>query len=70
MIKPDAYIHMGKCISEMEKNGFVISNLRMTKMTAKDAESIKIIIFSLFSKSKRENISFFLYIKNLNSIFL
>ncbi len=33
MIKPDAYLHMGKCITEMEKNGFIISNLRMTKMT-------------------------------------
>jgi len=33
MIKPDAYIHIGKCITEMEKNGFMISNLRMTKMT-------------------------------------
>ena len=37
MIKPDAYTHIGKIISAVEKNGFVIGNLKMTKMTLNDA---------------------------------
>lgn len=38
MIKPDAYMHIGKVFMEIEKNDFKISNVRMTKMTKKDAE--------------------------------
>ena len=30
LIKPDAYIHSGKIIEMIEKNGFKISNIRMT----------------------------------------
>jgi nucleoside diphosphate kinase len=37
MIKPDAYLNIGKIITDIENSGFVISNLRMTKMTEKDA---------------------------------
>lgn len=33
MIKPDAYLHIGKIIDVIEKSGLIISNLRMTKMT-------------------------------------
>lgn len=32
MIKPDAYLHIGKVFMEIEKNDFKISNVRMTKM--------------------------------------
>lgn len=33
MIKPDAYNNIGKIIDAIEKNGFNISNLKMTKFT-------------------------------------
>lgn len=33
MIKPDAYLHIGKIISRVEESGLNISNLRMTRMT-------------------------------------
>lgn len=33
MIKPDAYLHIGKIIEEIENSGFTIGNIRMTKMT-------------------------------------
>lgn len=32
MIKPDAYTNIGNIIDAIEKNGFVIGNLKMTKM--------------------------------------
>lgn len=37
MIKPDAYTHIGKIITAIEKSGFVIGNLKMTKMTINDS---------------------------------
>lgn len=37
MIKPDAYTHIGKIIDAIERNGFVIGNLKMTKMSLSDA---------------------------------
>lgn len=40
MIKPDAYLHIGKIIKEIENEGFVIGNIRMTKMTVQDAAGI------------------------------
>ena len=33
MIKPDAYVHIGKIIDRIEKEGFVIGNLKMTHLT-------------------------------------
>ena len=38
MIKPDCYKNIGKIISLIEKNGFVISNIKMAKMTLRDAQ--------------------------------
>ncbi|CAD8056661.1 unnamed protein product [Paramecium sonneborni] len=38
MIKPDAYTHIGKIITAIEKNGFVIGNLKMTRMQIADAQ--------------------------------
>lgn len=38
MIKPDAYIYIGKIITAIEKSGFVIGNLKMTKMSLFDAQ--------------------------------
>jgi len=38
MIKPDAYTHIGKIIAEIEAAGFLISNVKMTKMSLPDAE--------------------------------
>lgn len=37
MIKPDAYINMGKIITAIEENGFQISNIRICKLNIKDA---------------------------------
>jgi len=37
MIKPDAYANIGKIITVIEKSGLLISNVKMTKMTLKDA---------------------------------
>ena len=37
MIKPDAYTNIGNIIDAIEKSGFIISNLKMTKMTLQDA---------------------------------
>lgn len=37
MIKPDAYASIGKIITVIEKSGLLISNVKMTKMTLKDA---------------------------------
>lgn len=37
MIKPDAYTHIGKIVNAIEKSGFVIGNLKMTKMSMADA---------------------------------
>ena len=37
MIKPDAYNNIGKILSAIEKEGFVIGNLKMTKMSIQDA---------------------------------
>ncbi len=33
MIKPDAYTHIGKIIEAIERNGFTINNIKMSKMT-------------------------------------
>lgn len=38
MIKPDAYNHIGKILSAIEKDGFLIGNIKMTKMTLQDAQ--------------------------------
>ena len=38
MIKPDCYKHIGKIVSAIEKGGFVISNIKMAKMTLKDSQ--------------------------------
>ena len=38
MIKPDAYMNMGKIINMVEEQGFTISNIKMAKMTQQDAE--------------------------------
>eukprot|EP01017_Pseudomicrothorax_dubius_P021420 TRINITY_DN2308_c0_g1_i2.p1 TRINITY_DN2308_c0_g1~~TRINITY_DN2308_c0_g1_i2.p1 ORF type:complete len:187 (-),score=44.58 TRINITY_DN2308_c0_g1_i2:700-1260(-) len=38
MIKPDAYNHIGKIVDAIERTGFIISNLKMTKMTLRDAQ--------------------------------
>jgi len=37
MIKPDAYTHIGKIIDAVERSGFVIGNLKMTRMSLSDA---------------------------------
>lgn len=37
MIKPDAYTNIGKIIDRIEKSGFVIGNLKMTRMNINDA---------------------------------
>lgn len=34
LIKPDAYVHTGKIIDYIYKNGFIISRLKMGKFTA------------------------------------
>ena len=33
MIKPDAYTNIGKIIDIIERNGFTIANLKMTKFS-------------------------------------
>ena len=38
MIKPDAYMQIGKIINMIEEQGFTISNLKMLKMGTQDAE--------------------------------
>ena len=38
MIKPDAYLHMGKIIDMVEQTGFIIANLKLAKLSASDAE--------------------------------
>lgn len=38
MIKPDAYGNIGKILTRIEQDGFRISNIKMTKMTLKDAQ--------------------------------
>lgn len=37
MIKPDAYSNIGKVIDIIERSGFTIANIKMTKFTHKDA---------------------------------
>merc|ERR1712110_84111 len=37
MIKPDAYKHIGKILTEIENAGFIISNLRLAKMSVANA---------------------------------
>jgi len=37
MIKPDAYNNIGKIVEAIESSGFIIANLKMTKMTLRDA---------------------------------
>merc|ERR1719235_61328 len=38
LVKPDAYPHLGKIIAEVYKMNFIISQMRMVKMTKADAE--------------------------------
>merc|ERR1719398_200370 len=38
LVKPDAYPHLGKIISEVYKMNFIIAQMRMVKMTKADAE--------------------------------
>jgi nucleoside-diphosphate kinase len=38
MIKPDCYTNMGKIIQLIEQNGFLISNLKMIKLSLRDAQ--------------------------------
>ena len=38
MIKPDCYKNIGKIISAIEQSGFVISNIKMTKMELQDSQ--------------------------------
>merc|ERR1719235_1555779 len=38
LVKPDAYQHLGKIIAEIYKMHFIISQIRMVKMTKADAE--------------------------------
>lgn len=38
MVKPDAYTNIGKIIDAIEKNNFIISNIKMTKLTIQDAK--------------------------------
>merc|ERR1719160_1103104 len=38
LVKPDAYPHLGKIIKEIYKMNFIISQMRMVKMTKADAE--------------------------------
>merc|ERR1719482_1822585 len=38
LVKPDAYQHLGKIICEVYKMGFVISQMKMVKLTRADAE--------------------------------
>merc|ERR1719353_1047796 len=38
LVKPDAYPHLGKIISEIYKMDFIISQMRMVKMTRADVE--------------------------------
>jgi hypothetical protein len=37
MIKPDAYNYIGKIISAIERDGFLIGNIKMTKMSLMDS---------------------------------
>ena len=38
MIRPDGYLNFGKIINQFEDNGFTIGNIKMARMTRKDAE--------------------------------
>merc|ERR1719398_670394 len=38
LVKPDAYPHLGKIIAEVYKMGFVISKMKMVKLSKADAE--------------------------------
>ena len=55
MIKPDAYTKIGKIIEAIEKNGFVISNLKMVKFSLRDAQEfyaehqVRLTIFSIIN---------------------
>ena len=40
LIKPDAYIHVGKMIDMIEQAGFKISNLKMTRLQAQEAQDL------------------------------
>jgi nucleoside-diphosphate kinase len=37
MVKPDAYKNLGKILSEIEAAGFIISNIKMAKMSVANA---------------------------------
>jgi nucleoside-diphosphate kinase len=37
LIKPDSYVHIGKIIDRIEREGFVIGNLKMTQLSQRDA---------------------------------
>merc|ERR1719191_509686 len=38
LVKPDAYQHLGKIINEVYKLGFVISQMKMVKLSKAEAE--------------------------------
>lgn len=38
MIKPDSYLNIGKILYMIEKEGFSITNIRMTKMGTREAQ--------------------------------
>lgn len=39
LIKPDAYLQIGKIVNLFEDSGFTIGNVRMAKLTKRDAEN-------------------------------
>lgn len=38
MIKPDCYKNIGKIVTAIEQSGFVISNIKMSKMSIQDSQ--------------------------------
>lgn len=38
MIKPDCYLSIGKIVNMIEEDGFTISNIKMTRFTAEQAQ--------------------------------
>ena len=37
LIKPDAYTYIGEIISKIEEFGFIINNIKLTRMSIQDA---------------------------------
>lgn len=40
LIKPDAYIHMGKIIQDISGLGFQIARIQMSRLSEKDVQTI------------------------------